>query len=78
MKAKGIGICLYLRFKRAEMGNYGNARAIVTNTVESAAEKVEILREDGIGIIVRLSDFANVVEAVQVNSQVTCYGFGPG
>ncbi len=39
----------------------GHAGAIVTSTGESAAEKVEILREAGIGIIVRPSEFGNAV-----------------
>jgi malate-CoA ligase subunit alpha len=41
----------------------GHAGAIVTSAGESAAEKVEILREAGIGIIVRPSEFGNAVEA---------------
>ena len=41
----------------------GHAGAIVTSVGESAAEKVEILREAGIGIIVRPSEFGNAVEA---------------
>ncbi|MCZ6797888.1 MAG: succinate--CoA ligase subunit alpha, partial [Gammaproteobacteria bacterium] len=40
----------------------GHAGAIVTSVGESAAEKVEILREAGIGIIVRPSEFGNAVE----------------
>jgi len=40
----------------------GHAGAIVTTAGESAAEKVEILREAGIGIIVRPSEFGNAVE----------------
>ncbi len=40
----------------------GHAGAIVTSAGESAAEKVEILREAGIGIIVRPSEFGNAVE----------------
>ena len=39
----------------------GHAGAIVTSVGESAAEKVEILREAGIGIIVRPSEFGNAV-----------------
>ena len=39
----------------------GHAGAIVTTAGESAAEKVEILREAGIGIIVRPSEFGNAV-----------------
>jgi malate-CoA ligase subunit alpha len=41
----------------------GHAGAIVTGVGESAAEKVEILREAGIDIIVRPSEFGNAVEA---------------
>ena len=41
----------------------GHAGAIVTSAGESAAEKVEILREAGIGIIVRPSEFGSAVEA---------------
>jgi malate-CoA ligase subunit alpha len=41
----------------------GHAGAIVTTAGESAAEKVEILREAGVGIIVRPSEFGNAVEA---------------
>ena len=40
----------------------GHAGAIVTTAGESAAEKVEILHEAGIGIIVRPSEFGNAVE----------------
>jgi malate-CoA ligase subunit alpha len=40
----------------------GHAGAIVTSVGESAAEKVEILRKAGIGIIVRPSEFGNAVE----------------
>lgn len=40
----------------------GHAGAIVTTAGESAAEKVDILREAGIGIIVRPSEFGNAVE----------------
>jgi len=40
----------------------GHAGAIVTSVGESAAEKIEILREAGIGIIVRPSEFGNAVE----------------
>jgi len=40
----------------------GHAGAIVTSSGESAAEKVEILREAGVGIIVRPSEFGNAVE----------------
>jgi malate-CoA ligase subunit alpha len=39
----------------------GHAGAIVTTAGESAAEKVEILREAGVGIIVRPSEFGNAV-----------------
>ncbi|MEM7563354.1 MAG: succinate--CoA ligase subunit alpha [Pseudomonadota bacterium] len=39
----------------------GHAGAIVTSAGESAAEKVEILREAGVGIIVRPSEFGNAV-----------------
>ncbi len=39
----------------------GHAGAIVTSVGESAAEKVEILREAGVGIIVRPSGFGNAV-----------------
>jgi len=45
----------------------GHAGAIVTSAGESAAEKVEILREAGIGIIVRPSEFGNAVEAALAN-----------
>lgn len=41
----------------------GHAGAIVTSVGESAAEKVEILREAGIGIILRPSEFGVGVEA---------------
>jgi malate-CoA ligase subunit alpha len=41
----------------------GHAGAIVTTVGESAAEKVEILREAGIGIILRPSEFGAEVEA---------------
>jgi malate-CoA ligase subunit alpha len=41
----------------------GHAGAIVTSAGESAEEKVEILREAGIGIIVRPSEFGEAVEA---------------
>lgn len=40
----------------------GHAGAIVTTAGESAAEKVEILRAAGIGIILRPSEFGNAVE----------------
>jgi malate-CoA ligase subunit alpha len=40
----------------------GHAGAIVTTAGESAAEKVEILREAGIGIILRPSEFGHAVE----------------
>jgi len=40
----------------------GHAGAIVTSSGESAAEKVEILRQAGVGIIVRPSEFGNAVE----------------
>jgi len=40
----------------------GHAGAIVTTVGESAEEKVEILREAGIGIIVRPSEFGSAVE----------------
>jgi len=39
----------------------GHAGAIVTSAGESAAEKVEILRAAGVGIIVRPSEFGNAV-----------------
>ena len=45
----------------------GHAGAIVTSAGESAAEKVEILREAGIGIIVRPSEFGQAVEAALTN-----------
>ncbi len=41
----------------------GHAGAVVTTTGESAAEKVEILRAAGVGIIVRPSEFGQAVEA---------------
>ncbi len=41
----------------------GHAGAIVTSAGESAEEKVAILREAGIGIIVRPSEFGEAVEA---------------
>ncbi len=41
----------------------GHAGAIVTSAGESAAEKVEILREAAVGIILRPSEFGNAVEA---------------
>ncbi len=41
----------------------GHAGAIVTSVGESAAEKVEILREAGVEIILRPSEFGNGVEA---------------
>jgi succinyl-CoA synthetase alpha subunit len=40
---------------------------ISTSAGESAAEKVEILREAGIGIIVRPSEFGNAVEEALAN-----------
>ena len=40
----------------------GHAGAIVTSSGESAAEKVEILREAGVGIILRPSEFGNAVK----------------
>jgi len=40
----------------------GHAGAIVTSVGESAEEKVEILREAGVGIILRPSEFGNAVE----------------
>ena len=40
----------------------GHAGAIVTSTGESAAEKVEILREAGVGIIVWPSEFGLAIE----------------
>ena len=40
----------------------GHAGAIVTTVGESAEEKVETLREAGIGIIVRPSEFGSAVE----------------
>ena len=45
----------------------GHAGAIVTSAGESAAEKIEILREAGIGIIVRPSEFGHAVEAALTN-----------
>ncbi len=39
----------------------GHAGAIVTSVGESAAEKVEILRAAGVGIILRPSEFGNAV-----------------
>lgn len=42
----------------------GHAGAIVSSVGESAAEKVEILREAGVEIILRPSEFGNAVEAV--------------
>lgn len=45
----------------------GHAGAIVTSAGESAAEKIEILREAGIGIIVRPSEFGHAVEAALAN-----------
>ena len=41
----------------------GHAGAIVTSAGESAEEKVAILREAGIGIIIRPSEFGEAVEA---------------
>ncbi len=41
----------------------GHAGAVVTSAGESAEEKVEILREAGIGIIVQPSEFGEAVEA---------------
>ncbi len=41
----------------------GHAGAIVSSSGESAAEKVEILRQAGVGIIVRPSEFGIAVEA---------------
>ncbi|MCP4429492.1 MAG: succinate--CoA ligase subunit alpha [Gammaproteobacteria bacterium] len=46
----------------------GHAGAIVTSAGESAAEKVEILREAGVGIILRPSEFGNAVEAAMVKA----------
>ena len=40
----------------------GHAGAIVKGAGESAAEKVEILRAAGVGIIVRPSEFGSAVE----------------
>ncbi len=45
----------------------GHAGAIVTSAGESAAEKIEILREAGVGIIVRPSEFGHAVEAALAN-----------
>ncbi len=42
----------------------GHAGAVVNTVGESAAEKVEILRAAGVGIIVRPSEFGQAVEAV--------------
>ena len=39
----------------------GHAGAIVTGVGESAAEKIEIMREAGVGIIERPSDFGAVI-----------------
>ncbi len=39
----------------------GQAGAIATTAGESAEEKVEILREAGVGIIMRPSEFGNAV-----------------
>jgi len=41
----------------------GHAGAIVTSAGESAEEKVEILREAGVGIIPRPSEFGSAVRA---------------
>ena len=41
----------------------GHAGAVVKTAGESAAEKVELLREAGVGIIVRPSEFGDAVEA---------------
>ena len=46
----------------------GHAGAIVTSAGESAAEKVEILRQAGVGIIVRPSEFGNAVAAALAGS----------
>ncbi len=40
----------------------GHAGAIATTAGESAEEKVEILREAGVGIIIRPSEFGNAAE----------------
>ncbi len=45
----------------------GHAGAIVTTAGESAEEKVEILREAGVGIIMRPSEFGNAVEQALAN-----------
>jgi len=45
----------------------GHAGAIVTSAGESAAEKIEILHEAGVGIIVRPSEFGHAVEAALAN-----------
>ncbi len=45
----------------------GHAGAIVTSAGESAAEKIEILREAGIGIIVQPSEFGHAIEAALAN-----------
>jgi malate-CoA ligase subunit alpha len=47
----------------------GHAGAIVTTVGESAAEKVEILREAGVGIILRPSEFGIEVEATLAKLQ---------
>jgi malate-CoA ligase subunit alpha len=44
----------------------GHAGAIVTSAGESAAEKVEILKAAGVGVIMRPSEFGSAVaEALQ-------------
>ncbi len=45
----------------------GHAGAIVITAGESAEEKVEILREAGVGIIMRPSEFGNAVEQALAN-----------
>jgi len=45
----------------------GHAGAIVTSAGESAEEKVAILSEAGIGIIVQPSEFGDAVEAALAN-----------
>ncbi|MDJ0780254.1 MAG: succinate--CoA ligase subunit alpha [Gammaproteobacteria bacterium] len=45
----------------------GHAGAVVTTAGESAAEKVEILRAAGVGIIVRPSEFGQAVEEALAN-----------
>ena len=46
----------------------GHAGAIISSSGESAAEKVEILRDCGVGVIARPSEFGNAVAAVLAKS----------